>query len=158
MPFLHTYSLPLSKRENRIGDFEAMRYSTRYRYLVDAPGIHHWDFATEGMAASAVLGNRGPDGPALQQAFEMTNRYVLQFFNAYVKHDREAVAFLRRDPQANGAAAGLVTVREYPRYSRRRRWKPSRRSSGHAASTRRCGRWTRLVRSTRRRRFSGKRR
>ena len=44
----------------------------------------------------------------------MTNRYVLQFFNAYVKHDREAVAFLRRDPQANGAAAGLVTVREYP--------------------------------------------
>ena len=158
VPFLHTYSVPLSKRENRIGDFEAMRYSTRYRYLVDAPGIHHWDFATEGMAASAVLGNRGPNGPALQQAFEMTNRYVLQFFNAYVKHDREAVAFLRRDPQANGAAAGLVTVREYPRYSRRRRWRPSRRSSGRAASTRPCGRWTRLVRSTRRRRFSGKRR
>jgi hypothetical protein len=114
VPFLHTYSVPLSRRENRIADFEAMRYSTRYRYLVDAPGIHHWDFATEGMAASAVLGIRGPNGPALQQAFEMTNRYVLQFFNAYVKHDREAVAFLRRDPQANGAAAGLVSVREYP--------------------------------------------
>jgi len=113
VPFLHTYSVPLSKLENRIGDFEAMRYSTRYRYLVDAPGIHHWDFATEGMAASAVLGVRGPGGPRLQQAFEMTNRYVLQFFNAYVKHDREAVAFLRRDPQANGAPDGLVTVREY---------------------------------------------
>ena len=113
VPFLHTYSVPLSKLENRIGDFEAMRYSTRYRYLVDAPGIHHWDFATEGMAASAVLGVRGQNGPALQQAFETTNRYVLQFFNAYVKHDREAVAFLRRDPQANGAPAGLVSVREH---------------------------------------------
>ena len=114
VPFLHTYSVPLSKLENRIADFEAMRYSTRYRYLVDAPGIHHWDFATEGMAASAVLGVRGQNGPALQQAFETTNRYVLQFFNAYVKHDREAVAFLRRDPQANGVPAGLVTVREHP--------------------------------------------
>jgi tetratricopeptide (TPR) repeat protein len=114
VPFLHTYSVPLSRLENRIGDFEAMRYSTRYRYLVDAPGIHHWDFATEGMAASAVLGVRGPGGPGLQQAFEMTNRYVLQFFNAYVKHDPEGVAFLRRDPQANGAPAGLLSVREYP--------------------------------------------
>ena len=59
VPFLHTYSVPLSKRENRIADFEAMRYSTRYRYLVDAPGMHHWDFATEGMAASAVPSQPG---------------------------------------------------------------------------------------------------
>ena len=59
VPFLHIYSVPLSKRENRIADFEAMRYSTRYRYLVDAPGIHHWDFATEGMAASTVLRTAG---------------------------------------------------------------------------------------------------
>jgi hypothetical protein len=114
VPFLHTYSVPLSTRERRIGDFEAMRYSTRYRYLVDAPGIHHWDFATEGMAASAVLGNRGANGPRLQQVFETTNRYVLQFFNAHVKKDVEALAFLRRDPQANGVPAGLATIREYP--------------------------------------------
>ena len=59
VPFLHTYSVPLSKLENTIADFEGMRYSTRYRYLVDAPGIHHWDFATEGMAASTVPGLRG---------------------------------------------------------------------------------------------------
>jgi hypothetical protein len=112
VPFLHTYSVPLSKRENRIGDFERMRYSTRYRYLVDAPGIHHWDFATEGMAAS-VLGVRGANGPRLQQAFETTNRYLLQFFDAYVKGDREAVEFLRRDPEANGVPGGLVTIREH---------------------------------------------
>ncbi len=113
VPFLHTYSVPLSQRENRIADFEAMRYATRYRYLVDAPGIHHWDFATEGMAASAVLGIRGENGPRLQQEFETTNRYVLQFFNAYVKHDREALAFLRRDPAANGVPPGLATIREH---------------------------------------------
>jgi hypothetical protein len=114
VPFLHTYSVPLSKRENRIADFEAMRYSTRYRYLVDAPGIHHWDFATEGMAASAVLRNRGANGARLQQAFETTNLYVLKFFTAYLKKDSEALAFLNRSPEANGVPMGLATVRALP--------------------------------------------
>ena len=113
VPFLHTYSVPLSARENRIADFERMRYSTRYRYLVDAPGIHHWDFATEGMAAS-VMGVRGENGPRLQQVFETTNRYVLAFFDAYLRQDARALAFLRRDPAANGAPAGLATIREMP--------------------------------------------
>lgn len=114
VPFLHTYSVTLSKLENRIADFENMRYSTRYRYLVDVPGIHHWDFATEGMAASTVIRNRGEHGDRLRQAFETTNRYVLAFFNAYIKGDANELAFLRRDPQANGAPAGLATIRELP--------------------------------------------
>ena len=112
VPFLHTYSVPLARRENRFADFEGMRYSTRHHYLVDAPGIHHWDFAVEGMAASTVLGLRGANGPRLQQAFETTNRYVLAFFNAYVKRDAAELAFLRRDPAANGAPTGLATIRE----------------------------------------------
>ena len=112
VPFLHTYGVPLSKRESRIGDFENMRYSTRYRYLVDVPGIHHWDFATEGMAASTVLKNRGEHNERLRQAFETTNRYVLAFFNAYVRGDATARSFLKQDPLANGVPAGLVTIRE----------------------------------------------
>ena len=114
VPFLHTYSVPLSKRENRFSEFDSMRYSPRHHYLVDAPGIHHWDFATEGMAASTVLRIRGENGPRLQQAFETTNRYLLAFFNAYVKRDEAELAFLRRDPAANGAPAGLATIRELP--------------------------------------------
>lgn len=114
VPFLHTYSVPLSARESRIADFENMRYATRYRYLVDVPGIHHWDFATEGMAASAVLKNRGEHNERLRQAFETTNRYVLAFFDAYVKGDAEALSFLRTAPEANGIPAGLVTIRELP--------------------------------------------
>jgi hypothetical protein len=114
VPFLHTYSVPLSKRENRINEFETMRYSPRHHYLVDAPGIHHWDFAMEGMAASTVLGIRGANGPRLKQAFETTNRYLLAFFNGYVKGDQAELAFLRRDPAANGAPAGLATIRELP--------------------------------------------
>ena len=112
VPFLHMYSVPLSKRENRFAEFEAMRYSNRHHYLVDAPGIHHWDFATEGMAASTVLGMRGANATRLRQAFETTNRYLLAFFNGYVKRDAAELAFLRRDPAANGAPAGLATIRE----------------------------------------------
>jgi hypothetical protein len=78
VPFLHTYSVPLSARETKIADFEAMRYSQRYRYLVDAPGIHHWDFATEGLAAS-VMGVRGGHEARLKKVFESTYRYVLAF-------------------------------------------------------------------------------
>ena len=113
VPFLHTYSVPLAKRENRLADFEQMRYSARHHYLVDAPQIHHWDFATEGMAAS-VLRLRGDASTRLQRAFETTNRYVLAFFNAYVKDVPQELAFLRRDPAANGAPRGLATIRELP--------------------------------------------
>jgi tetratricopeptide (TPR) repeat protein len=61
-----------------------------------------------------VLGNRGANGPRLRQAFETANRYLLAFFNAYVKGDQTELAFLRRDPAANGAPAGLATIRELP--------------------------------------------
>ena len=115
--FLHTYSVPLARDESRFADFEAMRYSNRHHYLVDAPGIDHWDFAAEGMAASTVLGVRGSNAPRLQRVFETTNRYVLAFFNAYVKRDTAELAFLRRSPEANGAPPGLATIRELPAVS-----------------------------------------
>jgi tetratricopeptide (TPR) repeat protein len=91
-----------------------MRYSNRHHLLVDAPGIDHWDFATEGMAASTVSRVRGENAPRLQRTFEIVNRYVLAFFNAYVKEDAAEAAFLRRAPSANGAPEGLATIRELP--------------------------------------------
>jgi tetratricopeptide (TPR) repeat protein len=68
----------------------------------------------ETRAASTVLGNRGANGTRLRQAFETTNRYLLAFFNAHVKGDASELAFLHRDPAANGAPAGLATIRELP--------------------------------------------
>ena len=114
VPFLHTYSVPLSLRENRRADFEAMRYSTRYHYLVDAPGITHGDFATEGMLASLVPGLRGAQATRTRQAFETTTRYVRAFFDAHVKKDAAARAFLEGRPEANGVPEGLVTMRVLP--------------------------------------------
>ena len=54
-------------------------------------------------------------GPRLSQAFETTNRYVLAFFNAYVKAaTRRSWRSCGAIPEANGAPAGLATIRELP--------------------------------------------
>ena len=111
VPFLHTYGVPLSARENRRGDFEAMRYARRYHFLVDAPGLTHGDFASEGMIASLTPGLRGEAAPRLQAAFETTVRYVRAFMDAHVKGDAPAAAFLTRRPEDNGVPPGLATVR-----------------------------------------------
>lgn len=113
-PFLHTYSVSLAKLDKNFDEFEKMKYSHRFHYLVDPPQNDHWDFATEGMGASTVLGLRAQAAPLLRKAFEMTNLYVLNFFNAFVKGHAAAMAFLRRDPGANGAPEKLVTMRELP--------------------------------------------
>ena len=36
------------------------------------------------------------------------------FFDVYVKRDASSLAYLHRDPVANGAPAGLATIRELP--------------------------------------------
>jgi tetratricopeptide (TPR) repeat protein len=112
-PFLHTFRCGKENTAS-LGDFDAMRYSTRYRYQVDAPQILHSDFATEGMAASTVLGLRPAAAPLLRRAFELTNLYVLNFLNAYLKGDAAGLAFLRREPTAKGAPEKLVTITEKP--------------------------------------------
>jgi hypothetical protein len=112
VPFLHVYGAPLSKLESRIADFDAMRYSTRYRYLVDAPTLHHWDFATEGRATTTVLGLRGEAAAPLRQAFEFTNRFLLGFLDAHVKRDEAGRRFIQATPASHGVPAPLVTVRE----------------------------------------------
>ena len=105
------------------------------------------------MAASTVLGIRGANGPRLRQALATTNRYLLAFFNAYVKRDQAELAFLRRDPAANGAPAGLATIRELPAVSPPHRSRHSSRiivARGPAAMA--C--WTRPAGRIRRRRSS----
>jgi tetratricopeptide (TPR) repeat protein len=113
VPFLDVFRLGKENAAS-LADFEAMRYATRYRYGVDAPGMLHADFATEGMAASTVLGLRPAEAPLLRKAFVLTNLYVLNFFNAYLKGAADSLAFLRRPPVANGAPEKLITMLEKP--------------------------------------------
>jgi tetratricopeptide (TPR) repeat protein len=113
-PLLHMFRLG-KEHPASLSDFEAMRYSTRYHYQVDAPQIRHADFSTEGMAEVTVLGLRPDAAPLLRRAFELTNLYVLNFLNAYLKGDAAGLALLRRDPVAHGAPEKMVSITEKPR-------------------------------------------
>jgi tetratricopeptide (TPR) repeat protein len=110
-PFFHVFRRGQENTAS-LADFEAMRYSTRYRFLADAPQIRHFSFYTEGMAECTVLGLRPEAAPLLRKTFELTNLYALNFLNAYLKGDAAGLAYLGRDPAANGAPERLITVTE----------------------------------------------
>ena len=60
VPFLHIFSIDLSKQEKYIDDLKnKTKFATRYRLLLNQPALHHWDFAAEGFTASIFLNNRG---------------------------------------------------------------------------------------------------
>jgi dienelactone hydrolase len=109
-PYLHMYRKKESEASENLKDFEALRHSLRYRYLLHAENLLHQDFSNHGMAATYVLGIRGKDEPVAKLALETNWRYVLHFLNAHVKKDQSSLAFLRRKPEENGIPANFLTV------------------------------------------------
>jgi hypothetical protein len=98
-PFLHIFSRDLSKQEKYLEELEnKTKFSSRYRLLLNQPGLHHWDFASEGYTSCVVLKNRGPAQLGIQKAFEISSVYLLNFFDAVLKADPEAVAFMTNKP------------------------------------------------------------
>lgn len=110
IPFLHMFRRAESERDERLTDFNALRYSKRYRFLVNAPNMLHQDFSTHGIGATTVLGLRGKDEMNARQTFELINQYVLQFFNAHVKKDAAALAYLDRKTEERGAPHNLLSI------------------------------------------------
>lgn len=108
-PLLHMFRLG-KEYPASLGDFEAMRYTTRYHYQVEAPQIRHADFSTEGMAEVTVLGLRPDAAAQLRKAFELTNLYILNFLNAHLKADAAGLAFLRRAPVQNNAPEKMILI------------------------------------------------
>ncbi|HYE73813.1 MAG TPA: hypothetical protein VEF04_10790, partial [Blastocatellia bacterium] len=109
VPFLHMFRQKESEANENLSDFEALRYSKRYRYLLAAPNLLHQDFSNYGNAAR-VLGIRGKDEINAKAAFETNWFYVLQFLNAYVKKDQASLRFLERKPEENAIKPGFLTL------------------------------------------------
>ena len=99
VPFLHIFSRDLSKQEKFIDEFEAKtKFAKRYRLLLNQPALHHWDFAAEGYTASIFLNNRGEQRNSIRQSFEIASVYLLNFFNAELKKETNAITFLSGRP------------------------------------------------------------
>lgn len=104
IPFLHLFGTDLSKEETFISEFEKLRYSDRYRVILNQSKMHHWDFATEGRASTTVVSIRGEKEKGLRAVYEIANHYLLEFFNAELKADRSA-----KDVFAN-----MPSLKKYP--------------------------------------------
>jgi len=55
-----------------------------------------------------------PERAAEQRGYEVVSRYALEFFDATLKGDTAAAAYLARAPEGNGLPPGFMTVRHLP--------------------------------------------
>jgi tetratricopeptide (TPR) repeat protein len=110
VPFFHMFRRSESDKDEKLDDFRNLRYSRRYRYLLNHETLVHQDFSTHGIGMTNVIKLRGKDEVPARRAFEMSNRYLKNFFDAYIKRDAKAKAFLDRRPEDNDAPSGLVAI------------------------------------------------
>ncbi|HEY6977509.1 MAG TPA: hypothetical protein VH396_14525 [Chitinophagaceae bacterium] len=98
-PFLHIFSLDLSRQEKFINEFyEKTKFTKRYRLVLNQHALHHWDFASEGYTSCTTLEMRGAQQNNIQQSFEIAALYLLNFFDAELKNDANARTFLSAKP------------------------------------------------------------
>jgi hypothetical protein len=116
IPFLHIFSRDLSQQEKYLADFERRtKFSSRYRLVLNQPKLHHWDFACEGYTASLMLNNRGAEKVNIQRAFEIATHYLINFFNATLKNDQQAISFLSNKPVIKDVAPDAWDIFSYPK-------------------------------------------
>jgi len=108
VPVLHVIRRPWVAQEDA-SMWEGMRYADRTTLVFEDARLDHFDFQSTGLA-STLTGGRAELAPVVAKTFELWNRATLAFFDAHVKGDPKARAFLARAPEENGAPAGLVTV------------------------------------------------
>ncbi|UCC28781.1 MAG: hypothetical protein JSU86_11325 [Phycisphaerales bacterium] len=80
-------------------------------FLVRFHDLYHGDFASS--IIELVLHNLvepGRDVSRVDTAFVWQCRYLLAFFNTYLKKDEGARAFLAREPEANGVPVNLLSI------------------------------------------------
>jgi dienelactone hydrolase len=107
-PVLHLIRREWVPREDR-ELWGRMRYSDRTSLVFEDAGLDHLDFQSVGFATTLV-GMRPKAAASVAATFEAFHRYTLAFFDAHLKSDAKAKAFLARGPAENGVPAGLVTA------------------------------------------------
>lgn len=110
VPFLHMFRAEESQPNENLAGFQALRYSTRYRYLLNDTSLVHQDFGTHGIAAAVVLEKRPHALAAATLAQRANAEYVRHFLDAYLRHDAGALAWLAKSPAENGFPAAAIRL------------------------------------------------
>lgn len=88
--------------------FEGIRYADAWHVTMRRFG--HGNFSSN---FAMLWGQRRPGEPTQAEdldGYVVLSRYVLAFFDGYLRHDAAARAWLARAPEANGVPAGVVDV------------------------------------------------
>lgn len=115
IPFLHLFGTDLSKEEVFISEFEKLRYSDRYRVILNQTKMHHWDFATEGRASTTLVSIRGEKEKGLRSAYEIANLFLIEFFNAELKAGQSANSDFRNLSSLKKYSDSLYTMTYLPK-------------------------------------------
>ncbi|HYF31750.1 MAG TPA: tetratricopeptide repeat protein [Chitinophagaceae bacterium] len=114
IPFLHIYGKELATADKHFHQFHNKKYSDRYHLLLNQPGLHHWDVATEGRASTTVLHIRGDKEPGIRANFALSNIYLLHFFNAVLKNMHASKQLLATKQRAGNYHDSLWSITRYP--------------------------------------------
>jgi dienelactone hydrolase len=110
VPFLHMFRAEESQPNEQLAGFQTLRYSTRYRYLLNDTSLVHQDFGTHGIAAAVVLEKRPHALAAARLAQRANAEYVRNFLDAYLRNSAAARAWLARSPAENGFPEQALTL------------------------------------------------
>lgn len=113
-PFLHIYGKYLARRDEKFEEFYNKKYSHRYHLLLNQPGLHHWDVATEGRASTTILHVRGNKEPGIKASFELSNSYLLHFFNAMLKKTAVSQKIIDNKSSFSQYNDSLWSIQQYP--------------------------------------------
>ncbi len=114
IPFLHIYGKYLAQSDVKFDEFLNTKYSHRYHLLLNQPRLHHWDVATEGRASTTVLHVRGDMEPGIKTSFELSNIYLLHFFNSVLKKSSLSQTIINSKKNINGYPDSLWSIQQYP--------------------------------------------
>lgn len=114
VPFLHIYSKALGETDVQFEDFYKKKYAQRYHLSLNFRPWHHWDVATEGRASTTVLHLRGEKEAGIKASFELSNSYLLHFFNAFLKNTPASRNIIDHKKSISTYADSLWSIQQYP--------------------------------------------
>jgi hypothetical protein len=88
--------------------FDQYKYSTRH--LIHFPRMSEFYFLNYGMMERLVPGIIGQPPGDTKLGYEWASRYCLHFLKAYLKGERESLAFLLNEPARSRAPEGLFSM------------------------------------------------
>jgi len=85
---------------------DALKYSDRYRLAFT--GMLHQDFSSLPMFSPQSAATPTRTAETAKRGYQTVCRYILNFFNAYLKKDERGLEFITRSPGENGVAESIA--------------------------------------------------